>query len=1176
MQVRLLLGAAGTGKTFRCLSEARRALITAPEGLPLVLLAPKQGTYQLEQRLLSTPDLTGYTRLSIRSFESLARFVLDTLNRPYPAGLTEEGRLMVLRGLLAEKRGNLKLFRASARLTGFANQLSQVLGELQKAGLDPDSLDLIAARVPHSEALTAKLHDFSIILREYLAWLGTHGLQDSDALLRAAANVLTANSSPLRFETVWVDGFAEFTELELDLLCSLLPFCARAVVTFCVAPPGAHGTSWLSHWTLVKRNFERCQKRFGELSKVEVITEILARTDAERRFSSNPILEHLEKCWDEPCAFETVKAGDDLPIGQESETGTCSGIQKVLRLVSCPDREAEVVLAAREILAFVRAGGRYRETSVLLRHFEPYFHLIRRVFSRYQIPFFLDRRESVAHHPLAELTRSAIRVIAFGWQHEDWFAALKSGFAPVTDEEIDLLENEALARGWKDQTWQEPVRLRDVPRTAAEREYLERLEQRLERIRSAILPPMQKFNLTIASFNQRPNGPQLAMALRGLWKDFNVQQRLENWVIEDQSKNTIQTGASVHETVWRQMNAWLDNAELAFPAKALPLREWLPILEAGLANLTVGIIPPALDQVLVGAVDRSRTPEIKLAVVVGLNETVFPALSQPGPLLTESDRAELAKQDVNLGGDSRYQLARERYLGYIACTRARQRLVLTWAAQDPKGAPLNPSSLIARVRQMFPGVPVEGAPQALDWKDAQHVSELIPTLLGAKKAEGTKPVGAGEAKEALLELTELASLAQELRNLHSNQSPDSLSRELAAQLYGPVLRTSVSRMEQFAACPFKFFIHSGLRAEERKRFELDIREQGTFQHEALAEFHQTLQAESKRWRNLTPQEARDRIGRIARSRIGSFRQGLFDSDDQARFTARVLTSSLQDFIETVVGWMRNQYQFDPAQVELAFGEDGAPSWKLDLSSEKTLELRGRIDRVDLYRRGDGHNALCVILDYKSSYKQLVPILITNGLQLQLLSYLNVLRHWPNSRATFGVDRLDPAGVFYVNLRGKYDREANRTDALAQPDQDRRQAYCHSGRFDVSALRYLDSRRHAKAGDQFNYRLTNAGQVKRNCPEVVGAAEFQSLLDEIEEHLRRMGREIYSGRAEVAPYRKGLETACDQCVYQAICRFDPWAHQFRLLRPAAKPGNAPTAADETDDGQADDEEARQLT
>jgi ATP-dependent helicase/nuclease subunit B len=1080
---------------------------------------------------------------------------------------------MVLRGLLAEKRGKLKLFRASARLTGFASQLSQVLGELQKAGLDPASLELVAARVSHSEALAAKLHDLSFVLREYLNWLEVHHLQDGDALLRAATNALRANSNQPQFETVWVDGFAEFTELELDLLCSLLPFCTNAVVTFCVEPP-SRGSSWLSHWTVVKRNFERCRKRFGELSKVEVITENLPRTGAEKRFSSNPVLEHLEKCWDEPHPFQPAGLSHDQRTVSQADAGSYAGVQKTLRLVSCHDRESEVVLAAREILAFVRAGGRYRETSVLLRRFEPYYQLIRRVFSRYQIPFFLDRRESVAHHPLAELTRSAIRVIAFGWQHEDWFAALKSGFAPVADEEIDILENEALARGWKGPTWHQPLRLRDIPRTEPERECLERLEERLEKIRCAILPPLHRFGLTITSFNQKPNGPQLAMALRELWKDLNVPQRLENWIVEDQSRITIQAGPSVHETVWGQMNEWLDNAELAFPARALSLREWLPILEAGLANLTVGIIPPALDQVLVGAVDRSRTPEIKLAVVVGLNEAVFPALSEPGSLLTESDRAELAKQDVNLGGDSRHQLARERYLGYIACTRARQRLVLTWAAQDPKGAPLNVSSLIARIHQLFPSVRVEEAPQAVDWTDAQHISELIPTLLGAKNFDNTKKAGA--VNETFLKLPGLASLAQELRHLHSNQGPDQLPPELAARLYGPVLRTSVSRMEQFAACPFKFFVHSGLRAEERKRFELDIREQGTFQHEALAEFHQMLQAEGKRWRDVTTQEARERIGRIARSRMASYRQGLFESDDKARFTARVLASSLQDFVETVIEWMRHQYEFDPAQVELAFGEDGgAPSWKLALNSEKTLELRGRIDRVDLCRRGDGQNALGVILDYKSSYKQLEPILITHGLQLQLLSYLNVLRHWPNPQATFGVDRVEPAGVFYVNLRGKYNRELNRSDALAQPDQDRRLAYRHSGRFDVSALRYLDSRRDAREGDQFNFRLTRGGQMMRNCREAVDATEFQALLAEIEEHLKRMGREIYSGQAQVVPYRKGLITACDQCGYQAICRIDPWTHEFRMLRPAPKPGKAQVVTGEADDGQVDDEQAPEL-
>ena len=47
-------------------------------------------------------------------------------------------------------------------------------------------------------------------------------------------------------------------------------------------------------------------------------------------------------------------------------------------------------------------------------------------------------------------------------------------------------------------------------------------------------------------------------------------------------------------------------------------------------------------------------------------------------------------------------------------------------------------------------------------------------------------------------------------------------------LYGKALRTSVSRLEKFAACAFRYFVDSGLGTEERKKFELDVRERGTF------------------------------------------------------------------------------------------------------------------------------------------------------------------------------------------------------------------------------------------------------------------------------------------------------------------------------------------------------------
>jgi len=48
-------------------------------------------------------------------------------------------------------------------------------------------------------------------------------------------------------------------------------------------------------------------------------------------------------------------------------------------------------------------------------------------------------------------------------------------------------------------------------------------------------------------------------------------------------------------------------------------------------------------------------------------------------------------------------------------------------------------------------------------------------------------------------------------------------------------------------------------------------------------------------------------------------------------------------------------------------------------------------------------------------------------------------------------------------------------------------------------------------------------------------------------VRAIGQEVYSGRAEVSPYRKGAVTACDQCSYHSICRVDPWTQKYRVLR-----------------------------
>ncbi len=1142
MQVHFLLGPAGSGKTFRCLTEVRQILRSAPDGPPLILIAPKQTTYQIERQLLAEPDVAGYTRLHILSFERLAHFAFARLHQAPPRMLDEEGRLMVLRGLLAKKRKSLKLFRASARLTGFARQLSLVLAEFQRHGLAPASLTALAATIKGNDALGFKLQDLALLLQDYLDWLERHQLQDNERLLAAAAGLLSADAKghqAFHVGQIWVDGFAQLDPQEIELLTSLVAHCDKATLTFCLDQIPAVKGSWLSPWSTVLKTFEECSKRLGEVTGASTTIELLERNPLHSRFQKKTILAHLERFW-----------ADAQPRVSEADFPA-----DALRVATCVDPDAEAILAAREILAYIRAGGRYRDISVLVRQLDAYHQSLQGVFTRYEIPFFLDRRESVSHHPLAELTRSALRTVAYQWKHEDWFAALKTGLVCVHEREIDQLENEALARGWKGAVWHQPINIKDATGSENETKRLRSLEVALERIRGEIVPPFQRFELALAAQRHRPTGPQLAAAIRAFWTSLDVETRLEEWAAAPALGRGAAIPSSVHATVWDQMNAWLRNVELAFSDEAVPLREWLPILEAGLANLTVGVIPPALDQVLIGAIDRSRNSEVKLALILGLNEAVFPASPSAPALLTEADHHELEKHGVQLTATARAQLSRERFYAYLAFTRASGRLVLTNSLQaaDSSGSRLNPSPFLSHLGELFPKLEIESVPAAMDWRETQHAGELIVPLLRLQKP------GAGTSRlpPGLRELPVIASVIEQLRHFDQPPSADAISPALASRLYGPVLRTSVSRMEQFAACPFRFFVHSGLRAEERKQFELDAREQGSFQHDALAAFHDQLHEEKKRWRDITPTEARQRVGRIAEILTANYRDGLLQANEQSRFLARVLSESLQDFVETLVGWMRRQYQLDPELVELPFGTTGhAPPWELDLGGNQRLALRGRIDRIDLHKQPEGDSAVCVVVDYKSSQKKLDPLLVANGLQLQLLAYLNVLCQWPQAKETFGVSRLIPAGVFYVNLRGGQQPAANRREALAVAEEVKASAYRHTGRFDAAALRLLDARPEATAGDQFNYRRKLNGELNKTSREAMATQDFELLLTSVAQILQEMGRRIYSGVVKVDPYRKGSTLACDFCDYQSICRIDPWTHKYRSLSAANEPTEEP--------------------
>ena len=1158
MRARFLLGAAGSGKTTRCLAEIRDLLKRNAEGPPLVFLAPKQATFQLERQLLADDSLGGFARLHILSFERLARLVFETLKTVPPPLLSEDGRVMVLRALLSGPEAELKVFHRSARRPGFARQLSLLLCELQRHQVTSVKLRALAQNRKVRSELREKLEDLSVLQGNYSAWLAERKVQDANALLDSAAAALREAENPkLRIDSLYLDGFAEMTPQELELLTAVLPSCESATLAFCLDEENAteNEESWLSMWNTVRQTFQNCRRRVEALPEAKIEIQTLPSDSNGSRFAKNPALRFLEQHWQ-------MRGGSGKPSGGASS----------ISIHSCANPEAEAVLAARELLKFVRAGNRFRDCAILVRGLESYHRPLGRVFRRYQIPFFLDQRESVAHHPMAELTRGALRMAVSDWENDDLFSALKAGFCPVEETEIDRLENAALEFGWRGKKWREPLP-----------------DESFERLRKKILPPFENFYGQLVRRQFEPDGSQLAGIFRRLWDELEVGKTLERWSTSGEAPLAIGNRQSaIHASVLEQMNALLDNLELGFSNEGLPLRDWLPIIESGLANLTVGVIPPVLDEVLIGAIDRARNPDLKLAIVLGVNETVFPAAPAAPAILTETDRAEL---QIALGPDLRGQISRERFYGYIACTRASEKLALTFSRSGGDDSILNPSPFVTHLRKIFPGLEIEEFQNKPGLAEIESVNEfaaagrdllrqsservLNPALLhGAERTKGmdgaegrggiemegffgitssprpAPPTGIeGEGDTAgaseLLDLPALKRLVENLKQLREPDGEENLSPPIAGKLYGPVLRTSVSRLEEFASCPFRFFVRSGLRAEERRIFELDARERGSFQHDILKTFHDQTAAEGKRWRDLTPPEACDRVARISEKVIEEYRLGLFNETAQSRFAARALAESLQDFVAVTVTWLREQNEFEPVAAELSFGSKESPetAWEIDLGNDRKLALNGRIDRVDLCRDDNG-NALAIVLDYKSSEKKLEPLLVEHGIQLQLLAYLSVLRHWKNPGDIFGVKELNPAGVFYVNLRGQFENGDSRDEVLAGRDESRRAAYRHTGRFDAAALDKLDGK---GARDQFHYRLTDEGKLYANSIEALPHEAFQKLLDRVEIQLRDFGKAIFAGVANVDPYRKGNQKPCGYCDYGPACRIDPWTHKFRVLK-----------------------------
>ncbi len=1168
MAVRFIIGRAGTGKTHHCLESIRDELRRDPiHGPRLIFLVPEQASLQMEQTILSSSDqpqknhvLNSIHRVEVLSFQRLAYRVLNEASDSHRQALTEPARAMVLRHLLSQHANELQFYGRIAksgsggeRVGGFTQKLNATITEFMNEALEPDDLVALTqnriAADRDDPAQAAKIHDLQIIYKSYLDYLGTERFDPSQHLQLARESM--SQCSWLSGAHLWVDGFASFSGQELRMLIDLMRVSAHADITVLLDPSVCDQPPTQSSAQSPQPMFSKTYRTYRDLYRsfleagLQIEDPLRLTPGSPPRFPEKSTLTHLEKHWG-----KTVP-GDSSSIAPSIEN---------IELIELPSRRAEVDYALSRVCRWIQDAERkyrYRDIAIIVRDLEPYHDLLTQSLTAHDIPFFIDRRRPVSHHPLIELIRSAVLIAEDQLSLASVRAVLKTNLLPVSMEEADELENYLIEHGlqglkaWRGEDWTFFTRSSFTTEHMPPSEHQKNLMRRVNDTRRKLLGGLDgwmNFSMNVAH-----DGSEWSKQITELLETLQVGKTLREWSQQAQADGDLDQ-AEEHQQVWVEMMSFLDDLAFAFDETKLTISELADVFEAGLSQFSLGLIPPTLDQVLVGSIDRSRNPDIKAAIILGFNDGVFPVPHSEDSILNDDDRTLMQESGLRIGPPTRERVVDESMLVYIAMTRASKELVVTYAVADQDGKALRPSPYLQTLRACCATLEVQSVSdptRSRDFWDILNTNDLIKRLSMEFRYRPAisedQPTLRGRWNE-LYSHTRIENDPQVTRRFAFSSLDDppqaTLSTSSIERLYAGPFKTSVSQLETYATCPFQYFSRYMLRLKERVEAELTPLDVGQVHHAILEDFVKAIATKSMSLDGLNESAMMDQL-RESCSRVSTLlpESGAI-SDARNLYLLRRSATHLAKMIraqQKVAGSGSSR----PKSTELPFGFDqpgSLPAFELSTPSGRKVFLRGYIDRVDLAELGD--ELLGVVIDYKRTRdKSLKLDTVYHGLSLQLIGYLLVLAEYGQ---TLTGRPIRPIGALYVSSMTRYHKVDHPNRELSR-DATLRGTYRPRGLLNTDLIRALDDKIKIGWSDHYSVYIGKNGQPGYiDASDAADKESFQHMMEHTKTKLGELADGILDGCIQVNPYRLGNHSPCSWCSMVDVCRFEMGISDVRFL------------------------------
>lgn len=1118
MSLRLIYGGAGCGKSTFCLKEIDKRMEDGFQKA-LILIVPEQFSFQAEKNLIKVLGEKALLKAQVLSFKRMAHFVSNEVGGMTHIHINTAGKNMLLHKILEENKDELKFFAKAGRQKGFVNTMSDTITEFKRYNVTPELLK--EAEISLSdEDLKSKITDINLIYSRFEELLREKYIDPEDDLTILCEKLNESRS--FDGAEIWIDEFSTFTPQQYKIIEKLLNKAKRINITFNTKALNLGGNPEASDVFLPVKNTENKLIRLCAENNISYEKPVEIIGDMNSRFKDSIELQHLE---------QNLFSYPNKPFIKEN---------KDICIFKASNEYSEVESTARSIVSLCRErGARYKDIALVVRDLTNYNNLIKVIFQQYDIPYFIDEKRSIDRNPLIILINSIIDIFINNWSYEAVFAYLKTGLLDIEKEDIDLLENYVLANGirgkkWLEQQWTYRFSYGFENGELSERETSILLK--VNELKLRVVEPLSRLQTKL-------KGSKIVRDTCTYIYDFlielSIPEQLEKWI--DNFK-TIGDNEKVSEyaQVWNMTMELLDQIVEVMGEEKVKLEEYLMLLQTGINEYKVGLIPPSLDQVLVGSMERVKSHEVAMVYILGVNDGVFPMTADSEGILSDRDRLFLKEYGIEIAQDTKSRAREEQFLIYSTFTIPKKYLRVSYPISNFEGKSLRPSIMISRLKKVFPKLKEESnVVKKYTEEEALELISLPKPTFNEFTYTVRNEVEGKEAKDIWWEVYRWYLNQEEWKfrsemafeGLKYSNQVTPINSQKIKKLYGSPLQFSVSRLEKYAECPFAYYVQYGLKAKERKIYELSAPDLGSFMHGVLDGFSSKLEENHMNWRDIEEAWCESTVGEIVEVDVNKKTGYILSSSPRYRYLVERLKRLLTKSVWTIAQHVKSG-SFSPAGHEIEFGKSPEfPPITMEMSSGEKISLTGRIDRVDEMVTEDG--TYLRIIDYKSGPKNFKLVDVYYGLQLQLLVYLDaILTNWKKYEDSENI----PGAILYFKIDNPIIAVAGETSE-EEIEREIMKKLKMQGLLlkDARIIREMDKNME-KYSLVIPAQMNTDGSLAQNTSAAT-REQFQLLREYVRNIVVSLCEEMLQGNITIMPCKKKEYIACTFCNYSAICKFD---------------------------------------